>query len=154
MKQNIRDEGRDEFMMLPRDCTTVFAYWIVTNARLKLAETVLGKHLASSSLIMSVHDITGTNYNGHNARSSREVFLPGTDGGMFIDGFPPGSALIAEIGIKTRSGLFPLLQSNCVKTPGKRPGLLQIPAQLVKGKNKENPQWLSLFSGYSIYEGE
>lgn len=111
--------GDNRIVLLARDPWWIFAYWEIRNDR---EEDVRRKIEASADTadrsILRVYDVTDINFNGSNAHSFFDIELKGLANSWYINVGVPDRSWIAEIGIRTKKGVFYMLaRSNAIKTP-------------------------------------
>jgi len=111
--------GDNKIVLLVRDPWWIFAYWEV---RKEKEDEILCKISDSGDererSILRVYDVTGVNFNGHNANSYFDIDLKGLVSNWYINVNSPGRSWVVDIGILTKRGSFYLLaRSNTVHTP-------------------------------------
>jgi len=111
--------GDNKIVLLVRDPWWIFAYWEIQKAK----EDDIVRKISDSGderekSILRVYDVTGVNFNGHNAIAYFDIELNGPASTWYINVTSPDRSWVVDIGILTKKGSFYLLaRSNAVHTP-------------------------------------
>ena len=111
--------GDNKIVLLVRDPWWVYAYWEIRKEK----EDEVVRKIADSGdererSILRVYDVTGVNFNGHNANAYFDIELKGLVSNWYINISSPDRSWVVEIGVLTKKGNFYLLaRSNAVHTP-------------------------------------
>lgn len=111
--------GDNKIVLLVRDPWWIFAYWEIRKEK----EDEVARKISDSGdererSVLRVYDVTGVNFNGHNANSYFDIELKGLASTWYINVSSPDRSWVVDIGILTKKGNFYLLaRSNAVHTP-------------------------------------
>lgn len=111
--------GDNKIVLLVRDPWWIFAYWEVRKDR----EDDIARKISDSGdererSILRVYDVTGVNFNGHNANAYFDIELKDLVSNWYINVSSPDRSWVVDIGVLTKKGAFYLLaRSNMVHTP-------------------------------------
>jgi len=111
--------GDNKIVLLVRDPWWMYTYWEI----LKDKEDEVSRKISDSGderekSILRVYDVTGVNFNGHNANSYFDIELKGLVSNWYINVSSPDRSWVVDIGVLTKKGNFHLLaRSNVVHTP-------------------------------------
>jgi len=147
----------DSLQILAQNPTTLFLYWHVSERKMKMAEQHFECGWNDLPKRIRLYEITHMNFDGSEARSVRELPVPG-HGSCYIRDLAPAAAYVADLGVTNIHNQFiPLLQSNTLSTSWTSPeeaGRLLGPT-----RSKSEKFFLTLlpedygsFSAYSLYE--
>jgi len=107
----------DSIVLLVRDPHWAFTYWEVTHGKLEAGMAQLGCN-GSGSLTLRVYDVTGTDFNGRNAHSHKDIGVFERVGSWYVNTGMPGRSFIIDLGLRAPDGRFlTLARSNTVNTP-------------------------------------
>jgi hypothetical protein len=111
--------GDNKIVLLVRDPWWMFSYWEIKKEKEnEVFEKISSSGDERAKSILRVYDVTGINFNGHNANSYFDIELANMASTWYINAGSPDRSWIVEIGILTRKGSFYMLaRSNMVHTP-------------------------------------
>jgi hypothetical protein len=114
--------GEDRITALVRDPDSAYLYWEITDDGIAGARARLGPAGAQGWCNLRIYDVTGRDFDGTNANDYFDIRVERTDREHFVMARRPGSAMSAEIGIKTHEGYFqPIARSGRADFPRSGP---------------------------------
>ncbi|MCX5680427.1 MAG: DUF4912 domain-containing protein [Candidatus Omnitrophica bacterium] len=111
--------GDNKIVLLVRDPWWIFAYWEIRKEKTdEITRKISDSGDECEKSILRVYDVTGVNFNGHNANSYFDIELKGLASTWYINVSSPDRSWVVDIGVLTKKGNFYLLaRSNAVHTP-------------------------------------
>jgi hypothetical protein len=113
--------GKTRLTLMPIDPYRIHAYWEIAPADLRAARHSLGDGAETATTVLRVHDVTGVNFDGTNARHMFDVEVGGA-ANWYLTLWSAGKSYVGDLGLRAPGGHFvPLVRSNIVHTPGPVP---------------------------------
>ncbi len=111
--------GDNKIVLLVRDPWWIFAYWEVSKDKEdEVARKISDSKDEREKSILRVYDVTGVNFNGHNANSYFDIELKDLVSSWYINVSSPDRSWVVDIGVLTKkSNFYTLARSNAVHTP-------------------------------------
>ncbi|WP_409342699.1 DUF4912 domain-containing protein [Paenibacillus sp. MBLB4367] len=163
----------DRLELLPRDWSTLYAYWDITDDRKRMVERYSNCKWEQLQKVLRIYDVNEVSFSGDNANDWWDVELAGGSNHGFVGGMRADCAYCMDYGIRTKEGKFvAILRSNSVTLPrnaevgsGGAPGRKRRAegsetqtdaeseeADAEAGGEQPIPAWMSRFTGYSLQE--
>lgn len=110
--------GSTRLTLMPINPYRIHAYWEIALADLESARHSLGEGAESATTVLRVHDVTGINFDGTNARHMFDVEVGGA-ANWYLTLWSANRSYVGDLGLRAPGGHFvPLVRSNIVHTPG------------------------------------
>lgn len=106
--------------LMPVNPQYAYVSWFIDNNTLNKLKEQIQSLYQSCKLSLLVYDITGIEFNGHNALSQHEFSLDSVYGSQFFPVDQSECTLIAEIGIKENKTFYPGIRSKKMYFQGPR----------------------------------
>jgi hypothetical protein len=114
--------GADRIVLLVRDPYWIHVYWEVSRDTLLRAKAALKEEWEGARSVLRVYDITGIDFDGHNAESHFDIEIGGGTNNWYINTGVPNRTYCVDIGLLSGSGRFIMLaRSNRATTPRDAP---------------------------------
>ena len=114
--------GTDRIVLLVRDPYWIHVYWEVSRDTLLKAKADLKEEWETARSILRVYDVTGIDFDGHNAESYFDIEIGGGTNNWYINTGVPNRTYCVDIGLLSGSGRFIMLaRSNRATTPRDAP---------------------------------
>lgn len=145
---------KDQCVLMVQSPFVLFCYWEFSNGKKELVEHHLNGQWSLFVKKITVYDITGISFNGHNAHVYQQFVLPNNCKRWFFYGLTPNRTYCVDIGVMTcENTFFSVARTNSVQTPRVTydNGVCKSTSSWIKNKTS-NPEWEKGFSSYSYYE--
>ena len=108
----------DRLELLPRDWTTLYAYWDITDERKQMVERYCNRKWEQVPKVLRIYDVNEISFPGGNANDWWDVELAGGSNHGFVGGMKSDCVYCMDYGIRMKDGSFAaILRSNCVRLP-------------------------------------
>jgi uncharacterized protein len=146
----------DELTLMVKNANSLYVYWIILPTTIQMVEKWYKTKWTDLAKVLLIFDIKGKDDRGNLANKYFEIPIFNYTDHLFIHKLEPNRTYMAEFGIKLKEGdFFPLLRSNCVRTPFIRPqqtSNLDRYDHNWKTYKLTDDRWLRNFSTYTYYE--
>ena len=107
--------GVDRLVILVRDPHWVYAWWELTEPRLREGLQQIG---VEAEVVLRVYDISNLDWDGQNHHGHFDIEIEDLAGNWYIELGRPGASFCAELGLRAPDGRFlALVRSNVVTLP-------------------------------------
>lgn len=134
----------------------IILFWEVSELPKKIIEPFYKTKFEELVTVIRIYDVTDVIFNGKNAHHYFEIAASYQSGHWMVKGLMPNRSFVAELGVYlSKTEFFPVLRSNCLRTPDSQiPNASKGNSEVIlKVQEYEElpPKWTEHVSTYSYY---
>jgi uncharacterized protein len=152
--------NENKIKLMVRDPFCLYLYWEITDYRRNLIAHHFRCQWEDLKPIIRLYDVTGNEFNGHNANYYVEIPIDNLADNWYINNISPERVFVAEYGVlNPQKEYLPIMCSSPSSTPRDREADIPIPIIMPAVHEHEQRSFNfklaeKTFSSYSFYENK